>query len=105
MFLRLGCLTYVKVNRIARSVFPQVSVALGSVQFFVPVSYKTQVVAGTNYFVKVKTGESEFVHLRIFLPLGTNSQNFMTDKEHTPVLAGIERHTKDSEIKYFAPNA
>lgn len=95
-----------KVNRIARSVFPQVSVALGSVQYFVPVSYKTQVVAGTNYFVKVKTGESEFVHLRIFLPLGTNSQNFMTDKEHTPVLAGIERHqTKDSEIKYFAPNA
>lgn len=35
---------------------------------YTPVSYKTQVVAGTNYFVKVNAG-GEHLHLRIFAPL------------------------------------
>jgi cystatin-A/B len=31
-----------------------------------PICYKTQVVAGTNYFVKVEVSENVFVHARIF---------------------------------------
>ena len=33
------------------------------------ISYTEQVVAGTNYFVKVRIGRRQFVHLRIYQPL------------------------------------
>jgi len=36
------------------------------------VSYSTQVVAGTNFFVKVKVGDGDYIHLRIFRPLPPN---------------------------------
>ncbi|XP_065057753.1 cystatin-B-like [Rhopilema esculentum] len=36
---------------------------------FVGVSYKSQIVAGTNYFIKVKVDNNEYVHLRVFVPL------------------------------------
>eukprot|EP00968_Pinguiococcus_pyrenoidosus_P005254 scaffold336_cov250-Pinguiococcus_pyrenoidosus.AAC.24 len=36
---------------------------------FDPVSYVTQVVAGTNYLVKVHVGESDYVHVKIHEPL------------------------------------
>eukprot|EP00667_Euglena_gracilis_P029981 EG_transcript_40629 len=39
---------------------------------FEPVSYATQVVAGTNYFVKVAINEGKYAHVRIFHPLPCN---------------------------------
>jgi len=36
------------------------------------VHYKSQVVAGTNFFVKVKIGEGDFVHARIYRDLQGN---------------------------------
>ncbi|XP_022294485.2 cystatin-A3-like [Crassostrea virginica] len=58
---------------------------------FEPVSYKTQVVAGLNYFVKIKTGADRYIHVRIYRHFsGTTS------------LAGIQTgKTLGEEIAYF----
>merc|ERR1712189_129522 len=57
-------------------------------------SYKTQVVAGTNYFMKVKFGD-HVIHARIFQPL-----------PHTGEAASLHsidsaKHSHESEINYF----
>jgi len=40
-----------------------------SFEEFTPVAYKTQVVSGLNYFVKVKTGDS-YIHVTIWKRVG-----------------------------------
>ena len=41
---------------------------------FEPVKTKTQVVAGTNYFVKVKVGDNDYLFLKIYEPLPHTQQ-------------------------------
>ena len=55
-------------------------------------SYKTQVVAGTNYFVKVNT-DDEYIHIRIFKSLPPEN-NFKL------VALEMNRNEKE-EIDYF----
>ena len=57
------------------------------------VSYKTQVVAGTNYFIKVDAG-SEHIHLRVFKPLPFNGDQ--------PELHGVQLgKTLQDEVAHF----
>lgn len=42
---------------------------LGAVEAFEPVAYVKQVVAGTNFKVKVRTGGDTYAHVAVFRPL------------------------------------
>ncbi|NXQ11961.1 CYTB protein, partial [Peucedramus taeniatus] len=61
---------------------------------FTAIEYKTQVVAGTMYFIKVQVSNAGYVHLKVFqsLPhenLGPSLVNFQTGK------------TRDDPLTYF----
>jgi cystatin-A/B len=55
------------------------------------VCYKTQVVNGTNYFIKAKLGDNHHVHLRIHRPFSGS-----------PSLHSVQRgHSAGSDIGFF----
>ncbi|EHB08233.1 Cystatin-B [Heterocephalus glaber] len=61
---------------------------------FKAVSFKSQVVAGTNYFIKVDTGNQNFLHLRVFESL--------PHEKKPPVLAAYQTNkSKHDELSYF----
>ena len=67
-----------KVKALALEMKPKVEQALGETYSeFEAVSYTTQVVAGTNYKIKVKVGNEKYVHIKVFVPLPCNG----TEKE------------------------
>ena len=59
-----------EVQNIVSEVQGQVQSRL-NVQFdrFQAVSYRSQVVAGVNYFIKVDVGNGSFIHIKVFVPL------------------------------------
>lgn len=61
---------------------------------FVAVEYSTQLVAGTNYFVKVHIGSEEYMHIRIFKPLPCNEGNPQLHSFHVG-------KTKTDNLGYF----
>ncbi|KAM3932871.1 cystatin-A1-like [Leptodactylus fuscus] len=61
---------------------------------FKAITYRSQVVAGTNYFVKVWLGGDEYCHLRIFKPLPYTGLR--------PSLSNFQcGKTKEEAIEYF----
>merc|ERR1712062_368329 len=59
-----------EVIEVCSQVRPALEEKLGtSCAVFEPKSYKSQVVAGTNFFVKVHVGDDKHVHLRIYRDL------------------------------------
>ena len=61
-------------------------------ELFDAISYKTQVVNGTNFFIKVQT-DKEFVHLKVYKKI----------KQSEPLnISNLENEkSKDDEISYF----
>jgi cystatin-A/B len=61
---------------------------------FSAIEYQSQVVAGTNYFVKIHIGNEEYIHARIFKPLSCNGT--------TPEVHGVQMSkSKADAITYF----
>ena len=59
-----------EVKVIALNMKGKAEEALGETfEVFEPVLYTSQVVAGTNYNVKVHVGDERFIHMKIYVPL------------------------------------
>ena len=57
-------------------------------EVFEPVLYTSQVVAGTNYNIKVHVGEQRFIHIKIYVPLPVyNAPNELLECESDKTLA------------------
>ena len=65
------------VKTLANNMKEQVEHELGETfEKFDAVLYTTQVVAGTNYLIKVQVGDERYVHIKIYVPLRVrNSPN------------------------------
>ncbi|XP_039372980.1 cystatin-B-like [Mauremys reevesii] len=63
-------------------------------EVFTAVEFKTQVVAGINYFIKVHVGNEEFLHLRVFKSLPHENKPLSLSSYQSS-------KTKHDELTYF----
>ncbi|XP_008585101.1 PREDICTED: cystatin-A [Galeopterus variegatus] len=84
-----------EIQKIADKVKPQLEEKTNETfQEFEAVEYKTQVVAGTNYYIKVRVGDDCYVHLKVFEPLPGRNQDL--------ILSGYQTEkSKDDELTGF----
>ncbi|XP_036207402.1 cystatin-B-like isoform X1 [Myotis myotis] len=61
---------------------------------FKATEYMSQLVAGTNYFIKVQVADDDFVHLRVFQSLPHENKALALDSYQT-------NKTKQDELAYF----
>ena len=72
-----------EVQTLAKGMKDQVEKQLGQTfDRFDAVVFSTQVVAGTNYLIKVQVGEEKFVHIKVHVPLAfKNAPNELLECE------------------------
>uniref|UniRef100_A0A8C3S1J0 Cystatin domain-containing protein n=1 Tax=Chelydra serpentina TaxID=8475 RepID=A0A8C3S1J0_CHESE len=63
-------------------------------EVFTAVEFKTQLVAGINYFIKVHVGNEEFLHLRVFKSLPHENKPLSLSSYQSS-------KTKHDELTYF----
>ncbi|KAM9173552.1 cystatin-B-like [Pangshura tecta] len=63
-------------------------------EVFTAVEFKTQMVAGINYFIKVHVGNEEFLHLRVFKSLPHENKPLSLSSYQSS-------KTKHDELTYF----
>ncbi|XP_003202689.1 cystatin-A [Meleagris gallopavo] len=84
-----------EVQHLADQVKPQLeSRENETYNIFTAIIYRTQVVAGINYFIKVQSSDNEYIHLRIFQALPQENQ----DPSLTDYQTG---KTRDDPLVYF----
>ncbi|XP_039600054.1 cystatin-B-like [Polypterus senegalus] len=84
-----------EVQKICDEVKPQVeSQTNRTYGTFKAVQYKSQMVAGTNYFIKVHVGGEEYIHLRIFRSLPVHGNELKVHSVQSP-------KGQQDEIAYF----
>ena len=78
-----------KVKALALEMKPKAEAALGATfATFDAVKYTTQVVAGTNYKIKVNVGDGKYVHIKVYVPLPCkNAPNELLTQEAGKTLA------------------
>ncbi|KAG3271346.1 cystatin-A [Ictidomys tridecemlineatus] len=84
-----------EIQQIANEVKPQLEEKTNeSYEQFEAVEYKTQVVAGINYYIKVRVGDDTYIHLKVFEGLRGQNEKF--------VLTGYQTNkSKDDELTGF----
>ncbi|KAI5948586.1 cystatin-A [Manis javanica] len=84
-----------EIQKIADEVKPQLeSKTNRTYEEFKVVQYKTQVVAGTNYYIKVQVGDNSYIHIKVFKSLPAEHE--------TLTLTGYqEGKSKDDELSGF----
>ena len=77
------------VKTLANNMKEKVQEQLGEkFETFDAVLYTTQVVAGTNYLIKVKVGDEKYVHIKVHVPLpAKNAPNELLESEKGKTLA------------------
>ncbi|XP_047420715.1 cystatin-A [Sciurus carolinensis] len=84
-----------EIQEIANEVKPQLEEKTNrTYEQFEAVEYKTQVVAGINYYIKIRVGDDSYIHLKIFKGLpGQNEElvltGYQTDKSKDDELTGF----------------
>ncbi|KAL2093810.1 hypothetical protein ACEWY4_011122 [Coilia grayii] len=66
-------------------------------EYFYPILFHEQPVAGINFFIKVHVGGAEYVHVRVFQALPSESKKLSL----VGLLLG---KTLDDPLEYFEPN-
>ncbi|NXV81722.1 CPI1 inhibitor, partial [Atlantisia rogersi] len=61
---------------------------------FKAIVYKTQVVAGINYFIKVQVSDNNYVHIRVF-------QSLPQENEGPRLVSYQTGKTRDDPLTYF----
>ncbi|XP_004675222.1 PREDICTED: cystatin-A [Condylura cristata] len=83
-----------EVQKIANEVKPQLEQQTNETyEEFEVEEYKTQVVAGIFYYIKVRVGDNRYIHLKVFSGLqrdeGLTLSGFQTDKSKDDELTGF----------------
>ncbi|XP_065511672.1 cystatin-A-like [Caloenas nicobarica] len=84
-----------EVQEIVDKVKPQFESRVNKTcEIFKAISYRTQVVAGTNYFIKVQDSDDNYVHLRVF-------QGLPAENDCPSLVSFQTGKTRDDPLTYF----